>query len=90
MALLLELSGKDAADRARVRLRVYERGVGETEACGSGACAAAVSGRLRGLLDARVEVVLAGGPLAIGWDGEGERVWMLGPTARVFEGELDL
>ncbi len=76
--------------RSRLRLRVFERGVGETQACGSGACAAVVCGRERGLLDAEVRVELPGGALEVRWDGEGEPVWMAGPTAKVFEGELDL
>jgi diaminopimelate epimerase len=77
-------------DRDRIRLRVFERGVGETEACGSGACAAVVSGRVRGLLDEEVSVELPGGTLMIRWKGEGEPVWMSGPTSKVFEGELEL
>ncbi|MFE8071221.1 diaminopimelate epimerase [Marinobacteraceae bacterium S3BR75-40.1] len=74
----------------RVRLRVFERGVGETLACGSGACAAVVAGRLRGLLDERVTVELLGGELVIEWRGEGTTVIMEGPTARVFEGHIKL
>ncbi len=77
-------------DRAHVRLRVYERGVGETLACGTGACAAVVAGRLRGLLDARVAVQLPGGVLHVAWAGEGEPVWMTGPATTVFEGRIDL
>lgn len=72
----------------RVRLRVFERGVGETRACGTGACAAVVAGRLRGLLDERVEVLLAGGSLIIEWPGEGHPVTMEGPATTVFEGQL--
>ncbi len=72
-----------------VRLRVFERGVGETLACGTGACAAAVSGMRRGLLSNNVKVELAGGTLQIEWV-EGEVVWMTGPTATVYEGRLDL
>ncbi|WP_123400879.1 diaminopimelate epimerase [Inmirania thermothiophila] len=71
-----------------VRLRVYERGAGETEACGSGACAAVVWGRLAGRLGPRVRVHLRGGDLVIHWPGEGEPVWMTGPAERVFEGRI--
>jgi diaminopimelate epimerase len=77
-------------DRGHVRLRVWERGAGETLACGSGACAAMVAGRLRGLLDATVEVSLTGGRLSIRWAGEGEPVWMTGPAVTVYEGSIDL
>ena len=76
-------------DESNVRLRVFERGVGETLACGTGACAAAVSGMRRGLLGHKVNVELAGGSLQIEWK-EGEVVWMTGPTATVYEGRLDL
>ncbi|GGE66783.1 diaminopimelate epimerase [Streptosporangium jomthongense] len=76
--------------RSRVRLRVYERGSGETLACGSGACAAVVAGCLRGLLDNRVEVELRGGRLTIEWQGEGSPVMMEGPATSVFEGQLRL
>ena len=73
----------------RLRLKVFERGVGPTEACGSAACAALVAGRRRGLLGERATVVLDGGELEIAWDGEGP-VMMTGPTAYVFEGTVDL
>jgi diaminopimelate epimerase len=73
-------------DRDNIRLRVWERGAGETLACGTGACAAVVAGRRRGCLDARVTVATRGGALAIRWDGEGRPVWMTGPAAIVFEG----
>ena len=76
-------------DEKHARLRVYERGVGETLACGTGACAAAVSGMRRGLLANNVEIELAGGKLQIEWV-EGDVVWMTGPTATVYEGRLDL
>lgn len=75
--------------RNKARLRVYERGVGETLACGTGACAAVVSGIRRGLLDNNVDIELAGGMLNIAWT-EGEPVWMTGPTATVYEGRFDL
>lgn len=71
------------------RLRVYERGVGETLACGTGACAAVVSGIRRGLFDPQVEIELAGGVLHIAWQ-EGGAVWMTGPTAKVYDGRFDL
>jgi len=77
-------------DRGRVRLRVYERGSGETLACGTGACAAAVAGMTRGLLDAVVEVQTRGGSLTIRWDGPGHPVFMTGPAVSVFEGEIEL
>ena len=76
-------------DDKHARLRVFERGVGETLACGTGACAAAVSGMRRGLLSSKVEIELAGGKLQIEWK-EGDVVWMTGPTATVYEGRLDL
>lgn len=71
-----------------IRLRVFERGTGETLACGTGACAAVVAGRLRGLLDSVVTVQTHGGQLQIRWDGADAPVWMTGPTATVFEGQL--
>jgi diaminopimelate epimerase len=77
-------------DRGHIRLRVYERGAGETLSCGTGACAAAVAGIMRGLLDARVRVTTRGGDLAIAWAGEGEPVMMTGPAVAVFDGELNL
>ena len=75
-------------DRGEVRLRVFERGVGETLACGSGACAAVVVGRLWGELDETVTVHLPGGRLSVRWRGEGEPVWMTGPAQEVFRGRL--
>jgi len=74
-------------DRATIRLRVYERGAGETLACGTGACAAVVAGRRRGLLDERVRVQTRGGDLTISWMGEGSSVIMKGPARTVFEGD---
>ena len=73
-----------------IRLRVYERGAGETQACGTGACAAVVSGRRQGLLAPRVRVSLPGGILIIEWVGGEQPVSMIGPAQRVFEGEIDL
>jgi diaminopimelate epimerase len=74
-------------DRATIRLRVWERGAGETLACGTGACAAVVAGVRRGLLDSPVRVQVRGGELGIAWAGDGEPVKMTGPAASVFEGE---
>jgi diaminopimelate epimerase len=76
--------------RRAIKLRVFERGSGETLACGTGACAAAVAGMTRGLLDREVEVQTRGGRLTIRWDGEGHSVFMTGPAATVFEGEIEL
>jgi len=77
-------------DRATIRLRVWERGVGETLACGTGACAAVVAGIRRGLLDSPVRVETRGGALSIAWDGPGTPVLMTGPAATVFEGEWEV
>src|SRR5665213_1244601 len=74
-------------DRATIRLRVWERGAGETLACGSGACAAVVAGVRRGLVDRKASVHVRGGVLAIAWSGDGQPVEMTGPAATVFEGE---
>jgi len=76
-------------DRATIRLRVWERGVGETLACGTGACAAVVAGIRRGLLDPRVRVLVRGGELTIAWAGDNRPVQMTGPATTVFEGEWD-
>lgn len=76
--------------RELIRLRVYERGVGETLACGTGACAAVVAGRLRGLLDPIVTARLRGGDLRIEWQGEGHPVMMTGPAMNVFQGQIKL
>ena len=77
-------------DRAHIRLRVYERGAGETLACGTGACAAVVTGIERGLLQSTVQVNMRGGDLAVRWEGEGQPVWMTGPAVTVFDGEIEL
>ena len=74
-------------DRATIRLRVFERGAGETLACGTGACAAVVAGIRRGLLGAKVRVITRGGDLAIAWAGGDAAVTMKGPARAVFEGE---
>ncbi|MFN0313658.1 MAG: diaminopimelate epimerase [Burkholderiales bacterium] len=77
-------------DRHHIRLRVHERGAGETMACGTGACAAVVAGVQRGLLDSPVEVSTRGGRLRIAWAGATSVVMMTGPAETVFEGEIDL
>jgi diaminopimelate epimerase len=73
-----------------IRLRVYERGAGETLACGTGACAAAVAGIQRGLLESPVRVSFSTGDLLIRWEGENQPVWMTGPAVAVFDGEIEL
>ncbi len=80
----------EICSREQIRLRVFERGTGETLACGTGACAAVVAGQLQSLLGPRVEVSLPGGNLVVEWGGNSEPVWMSGPTARVFEGTIEL
>jgi len=77
-------------DRHHVRLRVYERGAGETLSCGTGACAAVVSGILRGALDSPVAVSTRGGELSIAWDGGSSSVLLTGPAVSVFEGSIDI
>ena len=77
-------------DRHTIRLRVYERGAGETLACGTGACAAAVAGIRRGELESPVRVTTRGGDLTIAWGGEGRPVLMTGPAVTVFYGEIEL
>jgi diaminopimelate epimerase len=77
-------------DRGHVKLRVFERGAGETLACGTGACAAVVAGIRRGLLDSPVRVDARGGRLSIAWAGEGQPVYLSGPAETVFEGEVTL
>jgi diaminopimelate epimerase len=77
-------------DRSHVALRVYERGVGETLACGTGACAAVVAGIRLGMLDASVDVQMPGGLLTIAWAGEGASVMMTGPATTVFRAEIDI
>jgi len=77
-------------DRTHIKLRVYERGAGETLSCGTGACAAVVAGIRRGLLDERVQVATRGGVLHIAWAGDGAPVLMTGPAISVFDGEINL
>jgi len=77
-------------DRHAIRLRVYERGAGETLACGSGACAAVVAGIARGLLDSPVRVSMRGGELTIAWGGPGQPVRMTGPAVTVFDSEIEI
>jgi diaminopimelate epimerase len=77
-------------DRQHIRLRVFERGAGETLACGTGACAAVVAGIRRGLLDSPVKVAARGGNLSIAWAGPGHPVYLSGPAVTVFEGEISL
>ncbi|SFK69167.1 diaminopimelate epimerase [Nitrosomonas aestuarii] len=77
-------------DRHNIQLRVFERGAGETLACGTGACAAVVAGVQQNLLDTPVSVNTRGGKLTISWDGENQSVWMTGPAVTVFEGEINL
>jgi diaminopimelate epimerase len=79
----------EIVDRAHIRLRVFERGAGETLACGTGACAAVAVGRRHGRLDPVVEVELPGGILEITWSAPGEHIWMKGPTAVSFTGRVD-
>lgn len=76
--------------RTRVKQRTWERGTGETLACGSGACAVGVASMLRGVVERRVEVELRGGTLVIEWAGPGQSVFMTGPAATVFSGEIEL
>jgi diaminopimelate epimerase len=77
-------------DRQHVKLRVFERGAGETLACGTGACAAIVAGIRRGLLDSPVKISMPGGELSIAWAGEGTPVRLTGPAVNVFEGEIEI
>jgi len=76
--------------RSEVRLRVYERGAGETAACGTGACAAVAVGRRRGLLDEQVRVLVRGGELRVNWTGPGEPVWLTGSAEIAFEGHVEV
>jgi diaminopimelate epimerase len=76
--------------RSRVRLRVYERGAGETLACGTGACAAVAVGIRRGLLDAEVQVSVRGGELRVNWAGAGASIWLTGAAKMSYQGHLEI
>ncbi len=80
----------EIVDRTRIKLRVFERGVGETMACGTGACAAVAVGRRHGRLDSTVQVELPGGTLEISWGQLGEHIWMKGPAAVSFTGRVEI
>ncbi|HYB65824.1 MAG TPA: diaminopimelate epimerase [Steroidobacteraceae bacterium] len=80
----------EIVDRTHLKLRVYERGAGETLACGTGACAAAAVARRRGLVDAEVRVEVRGGELRVNWAGRGEHIWLSGPAAVSFEGQVEV
>lgn len=80
----------EVANRNHIRLRVFERGVGETQACGTGACAAVAVGRRWGLLDAEVHVDAPGGRMTVRWEGPGKHLWLSGPAVSVYEGTIDL
>jgi diaminopimelate epimerase len=80
----------EIVDPGQVRLRVWERGVGETYSCGTGACAAVAIGRRRGLLAAAVRVSVRGGELRVHWAGEQEHIWLTGPTEISFEGHVEV
>lgn len=77
-------------DRGHIKLRVFERGAGETQACGTGACAAVAVGVRRGWLDPEVQVELPGGTALVSWAGVGKPIWLTGPAATVFTGSIDL
>lgn len=77
-------------DKHTMKLRVFERGCGETLACGTGACAAAVAAQLRGLIEKKVRISLPGGQLTIEWQGPGTPVYMTGPATTVFHGQMKL
>jgi diaminopimelate epimerase len=76
--------------RDQVRLRVYERGAGETRSCGTGACAAVAVGRRRGLLEPQVRVNTHGGELQVDWEGPGKNIWLTGPTQISFQGHVEV
>jgi diaminopimelate epimerase len=80
----------EIVDRAHIRLRVWERGAGETRSCGTGACAAVAIGRRRGLLEEQVRVSVRGGELRVNWAGAGEHIWLTGPTEISFEGHVEV
>jgi diaminopimelate epimerase len=80
----------EIVERGHLKLRVYERGAGETLACGTGACAAAAVARSRGLIDAEVRVEVRGGELRVNWAGRGEHIWLSGPAEVSFEGQVEV
>ncbi|HLY52762.1 MAG TPA: diaminopimelate epimerase [Steroidobacteraceae bacterium] len=80
----------EIVDRTHLRLRVYERGAGETLSCGTGACAAAALARRRGLIEAEVRVEVRGGELRVNWAGPGEHIWLSGPAQVSFEGQVEV
>jgi len=80
----------EVVDSGHIRLRVFERGVGETLACGTGACGAVAVGRRLGLLGASVQVDLPGGRLTVEWEGPGQPLWLTGPAEKVFEGKIEV
>ena len=80
----------EVVSRNHIKLRVFERGSGETLACGSGACAAVVAGIRLGWLDSTVDVDMRGGRLTISWAGPGQSVMMTGPAVKVFDGEIEV
>jgi len=80
----------EIVSREQVRLRVHERGAGETRSCGTGACAAVAVARRRGWLDARVRVEVRGGELRVNWAGVGEHIWLTGPAQISFQGHLEV
>jgi diaminopimelate epimerase len=80
----------EIVDPQHIRLRVYERGAGETLACGTGACAAVALGRRRGRLNSEVSVRVRGGELRVNWGGLGEHIWLTGPAEISFEGHVEV
>ncbi|HEY6641733.1 diaminopimelate epimerase [Povalibacter sp.] len=80
----------EVVNRHHIRLRVFERGVGETQACGTGACAAVAAGRKLGLLDEEVAVDAPGGRMTVRWPGPGKHLWMTGPAVTVFQGTVEI
>ncbi len=80
----------EVVNRGHIRLRVFERGVGETQACGTGACAAVAVGQRLGLLDAEVAIDAPGGRMTVRWPGPGKHLWLTGPAVAVFEGSVEV
>ncbi|MFL6619061.1 MAG: diaminopimelate epimerase [Povalibacter sp.] len=80
----------EVVNRTRIRLRVFERGVGETLACGTGACAAVAVGQRLGLLDSEVSVDAPGGQMSVRWLGPTEHLWLTGPAVKVYEGTVEI